>query len=121
MAGRRLTIRNARLSDPPAVTVNPSVTWHGNLVYFIASDSLIRYPIRKSRILYIGTTNQGSTRVFSSIAAHVGEAFRIRNVRKLTVHCVSCKRVRNVKTWRKLERACLLAFRERHGSVPKLN
>ena len=42
-------------------------------------------------------------------------------VKAFAARVLTCQPRQNVKTWLKLERALLLTFRERHGSVPKCN
>lgn len=45
----------------------------------------------------------------------------LHGVRNLEFHVVQCPRRQNVKTWRILERALLLTFREVYGEVPRCN
>jgi delta 1-pyrroline-5-carboxylate dehydrogenase len=58
----------------------------------------------------------------SSASERVWEVFdHIHGVDKLTVHAIACRPVQRVKTWHKLERAAILAFREIYGTPPRLN
>jgi len=45
----------------------------------------------------------------------------LHGVTRLEVLVVTCQRRQRVKTWRKLERALLLRFRENYGELPRFN
>jgi hypothetical protein len=91
------------------------------LAYVICADSKIRYPKARSRIAYIGTTKNGIDRVAQSAASRSDAVFGLHGVNRFTVHIVTCTPRRKVKSWRKLERALLLVFKEMFGEVPKCN
>lgn len=57
----------------------------------------------------------------TSIADRAEDAFDIWGVNRVEVHEIGCRPRQRVQTWRKLERACLLTFREIYGQVPRLN
>lgn len=42
-------------------------------------------------------------------------------IKQISFHIIRCTPLRNVKTWVKLERALLLAFKHTYGSVPVAN
>ncbi len=46
---------------------------------------------------------------------------RNHGIKRLDFHVITCTPLRNVKTWEKLERALLLAFKDRYWSVPVAN
>jgi hypothetical protein len=94
---------------------------HQKLVYVIVADKLLGYPSGCSRIVYIGTTKNGVSRVAQSAAYRTDSVLRLRGVTTFAVRVVTCRPRKKVKTWRKLERALLLTFREEYGAVPICN
>jgi hypothetical protein len=42
-------------------------------------------------------------------------------MKHLEFNVITCGKVRGVETWRKLERALLISFKERYGAIPKAN
>lgn len=91
------------------------------LVYILVADKRLKYGNSKSRIAYIGTTKNGIARIAQSVAYRSDEIFKLRGVRTFHARVVSCNPRRKVKTWKKLERALLLKFREMYGEIPKCN
>jgi len=91
------------------------------LVYVLVADKPQRYREGRSRIVYIGTTKKGVARVAQSAAARAEEILSLHGVRAFEARIVTCSPRQNVATWRKLERALLLGFRERFGQVPRCN
>jgi hypothetical protein len=91
------------------------------LVYVLVADKRLKYKNGKSRIAYIGTTKKGVARVAQSVAARADDILSLHGVRTFHARIVTCRPRRNVETWRKLERAMLLKFREAFGEVPKCN
>ena len=105
-----------RLLERPEVTIG-----NNKLVYILVSDKRLQYKSGKSRIAYIGTTKKGVARVAQSVAARADDILSLHGVRTFHARIVTCKPRKNVETWKKLERALLLSFRERFGEVPKCN
>lgn len=91
------------------------------LVYILIADKAIKYTYGKSRIAYIGTTKKGVGRVAQSVAARAEAILSIHGVRTFHARVVTCRPRPNVKTWKKLERAMILTFREKFGVVPECN
>ena len=91
------------------------------LVYLMLAEKPLRYPWGRSHIVYIGTTKKGVGRIAQSVAARAQDVLRLHGVRKFHVRIVTCAPRPAVKTWQKLERALLLVFRHKYGSVPKCN
>lgn len=91
------------------------------LVYIIVGDKKVKYENGRSKIVYIGTTRNGISRISGSVAARAPDVLSMHGVKKFHVRVLTCPPRRRVKTWVKLERALLLAFRELHGEVPKCN
>jgi hypothetical protein len=114
----RLTIRTYK---KPAVIINRSAVATQRLVYIAVSNKALRYRYGRSRIVYIGTTRAGASRIAASAAAKAKEMLALYGVRHLEFHVVRCPRRQNVQTWRILERGLLLTFREEYGEVPSCN
>ncbi|KRA46898.1 hypothetical protein ASD72_06910 [Pseudoxanthomonas sp. Root630] len=92
------------------------------LVYVLITDKKIKYSNgKKSRIAYIGTTEKGNARIAQSVAARAEDIFDIRGVHSFHARIITCRPRRNVKTWRQLERALLIKFKEMFGEVPYCN
>ncbi len=91
------------------------------LVYVLIANKSLRYPYGRSRIVYIGTTKNGISRIATSIANHAEDILGWRGVRQITARVITCKPRQNVDTWKKLERALLLLFRAEYGRVPMKN
>lgn len=91
------------------------------LCYVIVADKLQTYKKGRSAIVYIGTTTRGVGRLASSAAHRAPEVLGLRGVRSFTVRVVTCRSRQRVRTWSKLERALLLAFKEKYGEVPHCN
>ncbi len=120
MAGL-LRIHNVSGTENPVVIVERAVVQRKKPVYFHVVNRPIRYRWGSNRTVYIGTTRKGQERIMSSIADRAEDAFDIWGVHQVEVHEIGCNPRQKVKTWRKLERACLLTFREMYGEVPYLN
>lgn len=91
------------------------------LVYVLIADKRLKYGSKRSRIAYIGTTKKGMSRIAQSIAARADDILGLRGVYSFHARIITCGRRQNVKTWHKLERALLLAFKDRFGEVPTCN
>lgn len=111
-----ITLKRDRALHATRVSVGKS-----KLVYILVTDKRLKYPLDKSRIAYIGTTKHGIRRVASSAARHADEILSLRGVRSFDARVVTCQPRQRVKTWFVLERALLVAFREKYGSQPKCN
>lgn len=91
------------------------------LVYVLVADRRLLYPKGKSRIAYIGTTQKGMSRIARSVAVRANDILALRGVKSFQARILTCPPRRNVSTWLKLERALLIAFKEKFGEVPKCN
>lgn len=91
------------------------------LVYVLVASRKQQYTYGNSQIVYIGTTRRGINRIASSVAQRAKDVLALHGVKDFEVRVVTCQPRQRVKTWRKLERALLLRFRERYGKVPLLN
>jgi hypothetical protein len=115
MAGRL----HVSLKRKAAMTVTRVVVGEEKLVYVIVADKKMEYSTGRSRVVYIGTTKNGVARVAQSAANWTDKVLGQRGVEAFEVRIVTCRPRQRVKSWIKLERALLLAFRERYGEVPK--
>lgn len=92
------------------------------MVYIIVASKPVHYHFRtRSRVVYIGTTKSGAHRIAQSAARLTDRILGRYGIKTFDVRVVTCRPKQNVKTWTKLERAFLLAFREMHGDVPEFN
>ena len=91
------------------------------LVYVGRANKRIRYPWGRSRIVYIGTTTKGARRVASSAARKGEDLLFEHGIWEVEFSVMTCSKLRSVATWKKLERALLIKFRETYGAVPQGN
>ena len=114
--GRRCSINVAM---KPAMTITRKVLRYKKVVYFAVSNKTRKYPFGyRSSILYIGTTKKGAKRIAQSAATQAQRLLVYHGVKELRFHVVRCSSIPGVKTWLKLERALLVAFKHQYGSVP---
>jgi hypothetical protein len=125
---RRLKVHSPKLLLTLERLHNPS----DRMVYILAADRYLRYKYRpheaassktvgRSQILYIGTTKKGASRPATSAVNKASEGFRLRGVRTIAVHVVTCATHNKKYTWRRLEAALLDAFQQRYYQLPKYN
>jgi predicted GIY-YIG superfamily endonuclease len=115
---KKLTIKT---HGNAAITINRHAVKAEKLVYLAQANKSFTYPHGKSRIVYIGTTKDGASRIASSAAAKAADLLKLHGVTRLDFHVVTCASRQKVKTWRKLESGLILAFKHRYGEVPKCN
>ena len=118
MAKRRLVIS---LKQKYAMHVTGISIKDNKLVYVIVANQKLKYETGRSKIVYIGSTEKGVARMSQSVASQADEILGKRGVREFRVRVVTCKGRGGVKTWRKLERAMLMVFRDLFGEVPLCN
>lgn len=114
-------VLTVQTTNKPAVTITRTATKVKELVYIAVANKKIRYPVGSSRIVYIGTTKNGAARIAASAAAKANQMLGLHGVQHLELFVVTSTSVSKVKTWHKLERGLILAFRERFGEPPKCN
>lgn len=109
----------------PGVIVTRDALKAAKTVYIGCSNRPWKYPGgesgRWSRILYIGQTIRGVARVMESAADKAASQLLEWGNRELRFYLVHCRGVQRVKTWKQLEMALVLAFRECYGAPPKFN
>ena len=107
--------------DRPAVVVHRAAFKDKKLVYVGRANKQYRYPWGRSRIVYIGTTKTGARRIASSAAKKGEDLLFEHGIKAVEFSVVTCGRLQSVATWKKLERALLIKFREKYGAVPRGN
>lgn len=105
----------------PAVTITRTATKSKELVYVAVANKKIKYTGGQSRIVYIGTTKKGAERIAASAAAKANQMLGLHGVQHLEFFVVTSTTTTAVKTWHKLERGLLLAFKGKFGEPPKCN
>ena len=121
MVNRLLSIHNVQGKEGAVVTVTSEILTRKKTVYFHIANKPLKYSRGRSRIVYIGTTGKGIKRIMGSIGERLDEEFSIHGVNSIEVHEIGCTPRQRVRTWRKLERASLMVFRDIYGEVPWLN
>ena len=115
MSKRKLTIQT---SSGPAITITRRALRRDKLVYIACSNKPHKYQHGRSCIVYIGTTKTGASRIADSAAKKAREILINRGMKQLEFFVVGCAYRQNLETWRMLERALLLIFRQTYGQVP---
>ncbi len=105
----------------PSFVIYRTAFRHDKLVYVICSNKRLKYPWGKSRIAYIGTTKKGAKRIASSAVWKGEDLLYQYGIKHLECHIVTCGKIQGAETWKKLERALILRFRERFGATPRAN
>ena len=118
MSRRRLTIN---LAPKPVMTVTRRAVKARRLVYIICTPKAQRYPMMRSRVIYIGTTEVGLHRLASSMASKAADSLSQWGVKYLEVYAVTCPPRPGLDSWRRLERDLLVVFKIIYGTVPKAN
>lgn len=109
------------LKAKPAITMRRVALEHERLVYVICADRKLKYEKGYSQIAYIGTTRNGVERVANSAAYRSWDVLWSRGVQSFDVRIVTCRPRQGFKSWLKLERALILAFRQKFGEPPMCN
>lgn len=112
---------NIKLPPEPAMRVSRVAIKNEQLVYVICADKKIVYPWGKSPIAYIGTTQRGVGRIASSAAYRAPDVLAMHGVKSFDVRIVTCGSRADIKSWKVLERALLICFKETFGAIPKCN
>lgn len=119
MARRRSTIAQ---SQSEVITIWRPALARQKLVYFLIADRSQKYPEGRSRIVYIGTTKKGASRIAASAAFRGEQAFgSLHGVTKIQAYVIGCRPRKAMQIWKKLESAAIITFRREYGAVPNLN
>jgi hypothetical protein len=114
---------NVRCDDVvAAITITDNRLWQKRMVYVVRASKKIRYPGGRSRIVYIGETGKGKKRPASSAISKAERVFKkLRGMRFVTVHLVTCRGKNNVRTWEILEQSLLATFNSEYKGLPHYN
>jgi len=115
---KKLSVKYRRT---PALILNRVAFRDQKLTYIGRANKKIPYSYGKSRIAYIGTTQNGAGRIASSAVWKGADLLAEHGIKHLEFFVVVCGRLQAVETWKKLERALIIRFREIYGSPPKAN
>ncbi len=118
-------IRISTSDRHPAIVIHKGGIPQDRLVYIALANKPVRYPQsgKRSRIVYIGTTEQGLNRIMSSGAKRAREIFEEHGIKRLEFFTVYCRSGRQGFKiwWVKLERAMIQAFKDSFYQLPRLN
>lgn len=109
------------LKSKPAITMRRVALEHERLVYLICADRKLQYPRGYSQIAYVGTTRNGVERLANSAAYRSWDVLWRHGVQSFDVRIVTCRPRQGFKSWVKLERALILAFRQKFDAPPICN
>jgi len=115
---RKLSVK---YGEAPALTITRSALQNEKLAYVALANRKLKYRHGRSRIAYIGSTRKGADRIASSAAWKSKALLGGYGIKQLDIHVVTCGGVPGMETWRKLERALIIRFREKFGQAPKGN
>jgi len=115
---KKLSVKYRR---PAALIINRVAFRDKKLVYVARANKKFHYPWGRSRIVYFGTTKKGARRIASSAAWKGADVLFNHGVKHLELIVVVCGKTQGVETWKKLERALIIRFREKLGAPPKAN
>jgi len=110
-----------RTKDKPVITITREAFGQNKVVYFLVANKPMIYQLKRSRIIYIGTSKNGASRIGQSVIGRGEPALGKRGVDKIEAHVTMCRPRQGVEIWKKLESAFVLAFRREYGEVPVYN
>lgn len=109
------------VSSEPVMTVERGILKESKLVYLLTVLKGVKYGNGRSKIVYVGMTKSGVSRIAVS-AAYRSDVLNEHGIRRLDVHIVSSSAKRGAKNWwTHLEHALLAGFRARYFQLPRLN
>ena len=110
-----------KFRSQPSFVIHRTAFRDDKLVYIVRANKKLRYRFGNSRIAYIGTTKKGARRIASSAVWKGEDLLYLYGIKHLELHIVTCGKIQGVESWKKLEKALILRFRERFGDVPIAN
>lgn len=114
----------------PVLTVELDATSVEKLVYLLVSNKPFRHGKDYTRIIYVGMTGAGISRIAGSASKRIKEVYDNgipTGLRRLDAYVIWAKAKRGPQTikgrkfWSILERALLIRFHEKYGRTPLLN
>jgi hypothetical protein len=115
---RRLSVM---VKWPPAVTVTRLAGPTSKLCYVVTANKIVAYPAGRSKVVFIGATDEGLDRAVAAVASRTQQIFSNHDITHFEAHVVTAKSISRVAVWTKLERALLITFRELYGGPPLCN
>ena len=103
------------------MSIDRKIGRRDKLVYLLLAPKPQKYLRGKSRIVYVGTTEKGISRIASSVATRSEAIFSRRGIRTIEVQVVWSAPLRGIRSWRLLERAILAEFLSFYGALPDCN
>jgi hypothetical protein len=103
------------------MSVDRTITKHKKLVYLLLAPKPQKYSRGRSRIMYVGTTEKGISRIASSVATRSEAIFKKWGIKTIEIQIAWCRPLQKVKSWKILERAILSDFLSIHGGLPACN
>jgi hypothetical protein len=108
-----------KLQKIAAVQITRSAVRTDKIVYVARANKKLKYKYgTASAIAYIGTTKRGADRIAASAVKQARDILGEYGINKLTFYVVTCRAQRNVESWKFLERALIIRFRDLHGEIP---
>ena len=107
-----MPIRRASVSLKPASAISATRVGLNDerVVYVLIANRRLRYPLGWSGIVYMGTTQNGLSRVAGSVATRAPEVLRLHGVRSFEARILTCRPRQRIRMWRRLEGALLFVF-----------
>jgi len=112
---------NVMVKWPPVLAVTRLAGTPKKVCFVVTANKIVAYRTGRSKVVYIGATDEGISRVVTAVAARTEEILANHDLNHFEAHVITSKNVPRVETWRKLERALLLTFRDLFGEVPLCN
>lgn len=112
---------NVMVKWPPAMAITRLPSRSEKLCYVVTANKIVAYRTGRSKVVFIGATEEGLSRLVGVVGARTEEIFAHHDLTHFEAHVVTCKSVPRVETWRKLEKALLLTFRDLYGEPPLCN
>ncbi len=113
--------RRRKLKPQLAIQFNRADYGKDRIVYLLEVNKSHRYPRGRSRIVYIGTSRNGASRVAQSLVFKGKPYLEDHGIRELKAYVITVPGKRKVKMWKELESALLLGFVREYGAKPDAN
>jgi hypothetical protein len=103
------------------MTIDRKIGRRDKLVYLLLAPKPQKHLRGKSRIVYVGTTEKGISRIADTVATRSEKIFGGRGIKTIDVQVVWCAPLQGIKSWKLLERAILAEFLSFYGDLPDCN
>jgi hypothetical protein len=78
---------------PPAMSVTRLAGSPQKLCYVVTANKIVAYSTGRSKVVYIGATDEGLSRVVTSVAARTDEILANHDLTHFDAHLITCKAV----------------------------